>query len=100
VRLSVTDRGIGIPAEDVPHVFDRFRRGSNVDHRKFSGIGLGLFICHGIVEQHGGRIWVESAPGRGTTFHVALPQAAPEAVPLDASPAHELASPAAQGWKG
>jgi signal transduction histidine kinase len=72
-RLAVTDRGIGIPPEDMPHVFERFRRGSNVDHRRFSGIGLGLYICRGIVEQHGGRIWVESAPGRGTTFQVALP---------------------------
>lgn len=72
-RVAVTDRGIGIPAEDLPHVFERFRRGSNVDHRRFSGIGLGLYICRGIVEQHGGRIWVESDPGRGTTFHVAVP---------------------------
>jgi signal transduction histidine kinase len=72
-RIAVSDRGIGIPPEDMPHVFDRFRRGSNVDHRRFSGIGLGLYICKGIAEQHGGRIWVESAPGRGTTFNVALP---------------------------
>lgn len=75
-RLAVTDRGIGIPPEDMPHVFERFRRGSNVDHRRFAGIGLGLYICRGIVEQHGGRVWVESAAGRGTTFHVALPLAA------------------------
>jgi signal transduction histidine kinase len=72
-RLAVRDHGIGIPSEDMPHVFERFRRGSNVDHRRFSGIGLGLYICKGIAEQHGGRIWAESAPGRGTTFHVALP---------------------------
>ncbi|MDE3112492.1 MAG: GAF domain-containing protein [Chloroflexota bacterium] len=72
-RIAVTDRGIGIPSEDVPHVFDRFRRGSNVDHRRSPGIGLGLYICRGIVEQHGGRIWVETAPGRGATFQVALP---------------------------
>ncbi|HEX9437700.1 MAG TPA: GAF domain-containing sensor histidine kinase [Candidatus Limnocylindria bacterium] len=75
-RLSVTDHGIGIPPEDMPHVFERFRRGSNVDHRKFGGIGLGLYICHGIVEQHGGRVWVESAPGRGTVFHVTFPVSA------------------------
>ena len=78
-RLAVSDRGIGIPPEDLPHVFERFRRGSNVDHRQFSGIGLGLYICKGIAEQHGGRIWVESAPGRGTTFNVALPLAIADA---------------------
>lgn len=72
-HVSVTDQGIGIPAADLPYVFERFRRASNVDARRFSGMGLGLFICRGIVEQHGGRIWVESELGRGTTFHVALP---------------------------
>jgi signal transduction histidine kinase len=59
-HLTVTDTGIGIPKEDLPNVFERFHRGSNVDDRHFAGMGLGLFICHGIVEQHGGRIWVES----------------------------------------
>jgi signal transduction histidine kinase len=76
-RLAVRDHGIGIPSEDMAHVFERFRRGSNVDHRRFSGIGLGLYICKGIAEQHGGRIWAESAAGRGTTFHVALPLEVP-----------------------
>lgn len=74
-RISVKDNGIGIPPEDVSVVFERFRRASNVDDRRFSGIGLGLYICKGIVEQHGGRIWVESELGRGSTFHVGLPHA-------------------------
>ena len=88
-RLSVTDHGIGIPSEDVPHLFERFRRGSNVDHRRFGGIGLGLYICQGIVEQHGGRIWVDSTPGHGATFHVELPTSAASrpAVPA-ADPVH------------
>lgn len=73
IRVSVSDHGIGIPATDLPHIFDRFRRGSNVDDRRFAGMGLGLYISRGIVEQHGGRIWVESQVGEGTTFHVALP---------------------------
>jgi signal transduction histidine kinase len=73
--LSVSDQGIGIPHADLPHVFERFHRGANVDDRRFAGMGLGLFICHGIVEQHGGRIWVESEPGRGSTFQVRLPLA-------------------------
>ncbi len=91
-RLSVTDRGIGIPTADVAHVFERFRRGANVDHRHFGGIGLGLFICRGIVEQHGGRIWAESRPGVETTFHVSLPLAPMAAEPEDAIPADEVAS--------
>jgi signal transduction histidine kinase len=75
-RVLVSDHGIGIPAGDLPHVFERFRRGSNVDDRRFAGMGLGLYICRGIVEQHGGRIWVESRLGEGASFHVALPLAA------------------------
>ncbi len=72
-RLSVRDEGIGVPAEDQPRVFERFHRGKNVDDRHFAGMGLGLYIARGIVEQHGGRIWVESTPGAGSTFHVAIP---------------------------
>lgn len=71
--IDVSDEGIGIPPEDLPHVFDRFHRASNVDDRRFAGMGLGLFLCRGIVEQHGGRIWVDSAVGTGSTFHVRLP---------------------------
>ena len=71
--LTVSDTGIGIPPPDLPRVFDRFHRGANVDDRRFAGMGLGLFICRGIVEQHRGRIWVTSSPGRGSTFHVTLP---------------------------
>jgi len=76
IRITVKDHGIGIPAADQPHVFDRFHRASNVDARKYAGIGLGLYICRGIAQEHGGRIWVESALGQGSTFHVALPGAA------------------------
>jgi signal transduction histidine kinase len=71
--IDVIDEGIGIPPDDVPHVFERFHRASNVDDRRFAGMGLGLFICNGIVEQHGGEIWVESRVGAGSTFHVSLP---------------------------
>ena len=72
-QISVEDSGIGIPAADLPHIFERFSRASNVDDRRFHGMGLGLYICRGIVEEHGGRIWVESEVGKGSTFHVALP---------------------------
>ena len=71
--VDVADEGIGIPASDLPQIFERFHRASNVDDRRFAGMGLGLFICKGIVEQHGGRIWVESRVGTGSTFHVVLP---------------------------
>jgi signal transduction histidine kinase len=73
IFLSVSDQGIGIPAHDLPHIFERFYRAANVDDRRFAGMGLGLFICRGIVEQHGGRISVTSRAGQGSTFQVELP---------------------------
>lgn len=73
VRLSVADQGIGISEEDLPHVFERFHRAGNAESQHFSGMGLGLFICRSIVEQHGGQIGVTSRPGHGTTFDVVLP---------------------------
>jgi PAS domain S-box-containing protein len=66
VQISVTDSGHGIPADDLPHVFDRFWQ---ADRSSRAGAGLGLAICKGIVEAHGGRIWAVSAVGRGTTLH-------------------------------
>lgn len=80
-HLAVTDRGIGIPAADLPRLFDRFHRGTNVDDRRFSGMGLGLYICRGIVEQHGGQIAAISTPGEGATFRVRLPLGAAAAHP-------------------
>lgn len=79
-RLSVTDRGIGIPPQDLPQVFGRFQRAGNVDDRRFAGMGLGLFICQQVVTEHGGRIWVTSTEGSGSTFHVGLPATQPEAL--------------------
>jgi two-component system CheB/CheR fusion protein len=71
-RVSVVDRGVGIPREALPHLFDRFYRVSDMA-RQVQGLGLGLYICRRIVEAHGGRIEVESEPGQGSTFTVALP---------------------------
>jgi signal transduction histidine kinase len=86
-RLEVRDRGIGIPAQDVPRLFERFHRGSNVDDRRFAGLGLGLYLSRGIVEQHGGQIWVADNPGGGSAFSISLPLASsPASAPaLDAS---------------
>ena len=75
-HLTVSDPGIGIPAADLPLIFERYHRGTNVDDRRFAGLGLGLFICRSIVEQHGGRISATSSPPQGSTFHVELPVAA------------------------
>jgi signal transduction histidine kinase len=75
-QLTVTDHGIGIPDEDLPLLFERFHRGSNTDDRRYRGLGLGLYICRQIAEEHGGSITVSSKVGEGTTFHVTLPLAA------------------------
>ena len=70
--VRVRDRGVGIPAQDRPHIFERFRRGANVE-RQIAGTGIGLFGSRQIVEQHGGTIAVESDEGVGSTFTVRLP---------------------------
>jgi signal transduction histidine kinase len=75
VVFWVSDTGSGIASEDLPRVFDRFWQATRAGRQ---GAGLGLPITKGIVEAHGGRIWVESTPGRGTTFSFTIPKAAPE----------------------
>lgn len=76
--LEVHDTGIGIPESDLPHIFDRFRRGSNVE-RTTSGTGLGLAGVKQLVEQHGGAISIQSTVDGGTTVTVSLPCAGPRA---------------------
>lgn len=73
VLTSVRDHGIGIPQDEIGQVFERFHRGRQVSSRNYGGLGLGLYITRQIVERHQGSIWVESAEGIGTTFHVRLP---------------------------
>lgn len=71
--LEVTDTGVGISAEDLPHVFDRFYRTDQSRTRKSGGSGLGLAIVKQLVEAHGGRVWAESEQGRGSKFILELP---------------------------
>ncbi len=73
VQCSVTDPGVGIPAEHLPHIFEKFHRVDNRSTREVYGTGLGLYVSKSIVEAHGGNIWVESEPGKGSTFHFTLP---------------------------
>ncbi|HRE29219.1 MAG TPA: ATP-binding protein [Anaerolineales bacterium] len=73
VVLSIADTGIGIPPADLPYVFDKFFRSDNAS-LSHEGTGLGLSIVKSIVENHGGRVWVNSQPGKGTTFTVMLPE--------------------------
>jgi signal transduction histidine kinase len=69
----VADDGPGIPAGEQERIFERFHRADTEATRSVKGSGLGLPIARGLVELHGGRIWVESTPGHGATFSVALP---------------------------
>lgn len=74
VVVSIADSGIGIPAEDIPHLFQKFYRVDNSDTREIGGTGLGLYLCRRLVETMGGRIWVESEYKKGSTFFVELPR--------------------------
>ncbi len=74
VLFSVKDRGRGIPQDKLETIFERFQQVDASDSRKKGGTGLGLAICRHIVERHGGKIWVESVYGQGSTFFFTLPQ--------------------------
>ena len=77
--ITVADTGLGIPPDEIAHVFERFRRVRSGAAQSIAGTGLGLTIVKQIVEMHGGKIWVESAVGHGSAFHFTIPLA-PEAV--------------------
>ena len=74
IRVIVQDSGEGISQADLPHIFDRFYRGEKSRNQATGGSGLGLAIAKGIIEAHGGKIGVESEPGRGAKFYFALPK--------------------------
>lgn len=82
--VSITDQGIGVSPAHIDRIFERFYRVRSIASRQHSGIGLGLFVARAIVEAHGGRIWVTSNEGLGSTFSFTLPQA-PETTLLQIS---------------
>ena len=86
VRISVRDTGIGIDTEELPHVFERFYRGSRANEVRASGSGLGLAIARSIVEMHGGRIRIASRVGQGTQVDVDLPRHPPQTEVMESSP--------------
>ncbi len=81
VLVSVADTGLGIPPDEISHVFERFRRVRSGAAQSIPGTGLGLTIVKQIVEMHGGKIWVESAVGHGSAFHFTIPLAVEAATP-------------------
>lgn len=80
VKIAITDSGIGIAREDIPHLFQKFYRINNSDTREIGGTGLGLYLCRRLVESMNGRIWVESEQGSGSTFFVELGRLSEEEV--------------------
>ena len=86
LRVSVRDTGIGVPAEDTERIFESFQQGQSGMTGKYQGTGLGLAISRQLVEMHGGKIWVKSTPGQGSTFTFTIPQRAlPDAMELSSA---------------
>jgi len=81
VVVAVSDPGIGIPYAEHDRIFQPYHRVTGPNQPPVEGSGLGLFIARAVVEAHGGRIWVRSRPGRGSTFYFSLPREAPAELP-------------------
>jgi signal transduction histidine kinase len=97
VHLAVSDQGSGIPADQLERIFDRFHQVSPGGRRRKGGTGLGLAICREITEHHGGRIWAESGPAAGSTFHITLPRASGAASTRAPSPSAEATGTTSPG---
>lgn len=74
LQIDVVDRGVGIVSSDIPHIFDRFRQIDGSSTRTHGGTGVGLYLCAQLVKVHGGKIWVDSTWGKGSTFSFSLPR--------------------------
>lgn len=83
VQINVTDQGPGIPLVDHKRVFKAFRRGTNVENKSVQGAGLGLAICKGLVEAHGGRIWIKKKNTPGATISFTIPLVPPEGISVN-----------------
>jgi PAS domain S-box-containing protein len=82
LTFAICDSGIGIPASDLPRLFEKFYRGTNREALAQRGTGLGLAIVKSIAERHGGKVWVESELGKGSTFYLQVPIAQPKVTPV------------------
>ncbi len=90
IQIYIKDTGAGIPADDVPHLFQKFYRVDSSATRTIGGTGLGLFICRKIIELYNGRVWVESELNKGSTFYINLPRVSSQkATELQASEAEK-----------
>jgi signal transduction histidine kinase len=85
-KVTVTDDGIGIPARDLPRVFERFFQVETHLTRRYGGMGLGLAVARAMIELHGGRIWAESEEGKGSTFTFLLPTGQTQPPPTASGP--------------
>ena len=95
-RIGVIDHGAGVPNAERERIFERFYRSANARSITDTGMGLGLYICRRIVEDHGGRIWVEPTAGGGSTFVIALPlEPEPEVMPATEGPLWPAPGPGA-----
>lgn len=86
VRVAVSDQGLGIPKEAMPKLFQKFQRVDAEDRKSIAGTGIGLFLVKDFIERHGGKIWVESEYGKGSTFIFTLPYEPPAYKEREAAP--------------